>query len=100
MIFDSNRLDANHFANRRFDVCIAGAGVAGIVAARRLAAEGLRIALLEAGDREYSAASQDFYSGDVVGHEYFDLAATRLRFLGGTSNHWGGDVSSARRCGF
>jgi hypothetical protein len=90
MIFDSNRLDANHFANRRFDVCIAGAGVAGIVAARRLAAEGLRIALLEAGDREYSAASQDFYSGDVVGHEYFDLAATRLRFLGGTSNHWGG----------
>ncbi len=74
----------------QYDVCIAGAGVAGIVIAKTLAERGRRVLLLEAGGKFYSKRSQDVYRGDVVGHEYFDLDATRLRFLGGSSNHWGG----------
>lgn len=73
-----------------YDVCISGAGVAGIVLAVHLADSGRRVLLLEGGGLEYSDESQDLYKGDIVGREYFNLDATRLRFLGGTSNHWGG----------
>ena len=46
--------------------------------------------LLEAGGRAVSDLSQDVYRGDNVGRSYFDLDATRLRYFGGTSNHWAG----------
>ena len=90
MILDANKLEASNFAERSYDVCVAGAGVAGIVLARKLAVAGLKVALLEAGGTDFSEESQAFYKGDVIGHDYFDLDTTRLRFLGGTSNHWGG----------
>lgn len=90
MILDANKLEASYFAERSYDVCVAGAGVAGIVLARKLAVAGLNVALLEAGGADFSEESQVFYEGDIVGHDYFDLDTARLRFLGGTSNHWGG----------
>lgn len=74
----------------QFDVCIAGAGVAGITLARELTNAGKRVLLLEGGDIDYTDDSQSLYEGDVVGREYFDLDVARLRFLGGTSNHWAG----------
>ncbi len=74
----------------RYDVCIAGGGVAGITLAHRLAGQGRRVLLLEAGGLEYSDQSQSFYSGANIGYDYFDLDFGRLRFLGGTSNHWSG----------
>ncbi len=73
-----------------FDVCVIGAGPAGITLARRLAATGARVALMEAGGREYSEDSQAIYAGENVGLDYFDLDAARLRYFGGSSNHWGG----------
>ncbi|MFM2128779.1 MAG: hypothetical protein RL477_325, partial [Pseudomonadota bacterium] len=72
------------------DVCIAGAGVAGIVLARRLAALGRSVLVLEAGGLEQSDESQDIYKGRIVGRDYFGLDVARLRYFGGTSNHWGG----------
>lgn len=74
----------------RYDVCIAGGGVAGITLAYTLAARGQRILLLEAGGLEYTDKSQSVYKGENVGDEYFDLDVARLRYLGGSSNHWGG----------
>ena len=90
MILDANVLGAGFFAEQQFDVAIAGGGVAGIIAARRLATHGLRVALIEAGGTEFTDESQDFYKGESVGHDYFGLDVTRLRYLGGTSNHWTG----------
>ena len=55
-----------------------------------LAQPGTRIALLEAGARDYSEESQDAYKGEVIGDQYFPLDAARLRYFGGTSGHWGG----------
>lgn len=73
-----------------FDVCIAGGGVAGITIALELARSDIRVLLLEGGDVDWTQESQELYVGDNVGREYFDLDAGRLRFLGGSSNHWAG----------
>ena len=82
--------EAAALAERRFDVCIVGAGAAGITLARKLAQAGKTVALCEGGDIEYTQASQDIYTGKVVGDPYFELDASRLRFFGGATNHWGG----------
>ena len=75
---------------RDFDVCVIGAGPAGITLARRLAAAGAQVALMEAGGLDYDEASQAIYAGENVGLDYFPLDAARLRYFGGSSNHWGG----------
>lgn len=73
-----------------FDLAIIGAGPAGITLARELAGRGLSIALLEAGGMDPpDAEERALYDGDVTGLPY-PLAASRQRFFGGTSNHWGG----------
>ncbi len=77
-----------------YDVCICGAGPAGISTARVLAANGKRVALFEGGGLEYTQESQDLYEGkttESIGLEYWNnIVNCRLRFLGGTSNHWTG----------
>ncbi|MCA1773338.1 MAG: GMC family oxidoreductase [Halomonas sp.] len=73
-----------------FDICIIGAGAAGIAMAVTLAQRGRRILICEGGDRDYSERSQDCYQGETVGDPYIPLRDTRLRYLGGSTNHWGG----------
>ena len=73
-----------------FDVCVIGSGPAGITLARRLAAQGLEVALMEAGGLEWSEESQDLYAGESVGLTSPPLDGARLRYLGGSSGHWNG----------
>ncbi|MEZ5823250.1 MAG: GMC family oxidoreductase [Geminicoccaceae bacterium] len=90
MILDSEKQDARALLDRTFDVCICGAGPAGISLALRLAEQGKDVVLLEAGGLEYEDVSQELYQGESGGLEYFDLDITRVRQFGGSSNHWGG----------
>ncbi len=72
------------------DVCLIGAGAAGITIARELAGSALRVCLVEGGGTQYEyQESQELYAGDSVGAPV-GLVAGRLRFLGGTTNHWSG----------
>ena len=75
---------------RSFDLCVVGGGPAGVTVARTAAGAGLSVGLMEGGGLDFSQASQDLYAGEVIGRDYFPLDATRLRYFGGTSNHWGG----------
>lgn len=66
------------------DVCIVGAGPAGLTLARVLGGTGRRVVLLEGGGPQPRAAD----GGRVVGLDYFPLARARMCGIGGSSNHW------------
>lgn len=75
------------------DVCILGAGPAGIVSALELARRRpeWHVVLLEGGGFDApTEAERDPYRGKSTGEQPYPLEGSRLRFLGGTSNHWGG----------
>ena len=74
----------------RTDVCIIGAGAAGITLARRFIGRPVDVLLLEAGGLEIDDTIQELYAGESVGIPYFPLQAARLRYFGGSTNHWGG----------
>jgi hypothetical protein len=89
MIFDATTAESA-LLKRRFDACVIGSGPAGITLARRLAAQGFTVALMEAGGLELTPDSQDLYAGEITGLDYYPLDVARLRYFGGTSNHWAG----------
>jgi choline dehydrogenase-like flavoprotein len=72
------------------DVCVVGAGAAGITLARQFDGLPFRVALLESGDIKPDDATQALYAGENTGLPYYPLEAARLRLFGGTTNHWGG----------
>ncbi len=72
------------------DLAIIGGGPAGISLALALVDSGLDILLLESGGRTFEANAQKLYEGSQTGVPYVALDGGRLRFLGGSTNHWGG----------
>lgn len=72
------------------DVVIAGAGAAGITLAKRLAAAGISVVVLESGGHEFEAETQALALGEISGADYWALDTARLRYFGGTTNHWTG----------
>lgn len=86
-------LDARTFATdetRAYDLCIVGAGAAGITLALALADRGLRIALLESGGIEEDADTSDLLNGAMTGIRTWNPRTQRARYLGGTTNRWAG----------
>lgn len=72
------------------DVCICGAGPAGITLALQLARNNVKVILIEGGDLRFSQQSQELYEGTSTGLPHHAPTFDRLRFFGGASNHWGG----------
>jgi choline dehydrogenase-like flavoprotein len=48
------------------------------------------VIVLESGGAELEQATQDLYAGSDIGRPYDLFSASRLRYFGGTTNHWGG----------
>lgn len=72
------------------DVCIVGAGIAGISMAREFVDGPFHVVVLESGGLDYDEATQDLYRGRAAGNPIAELDIGRLRFFGGSSNHWHG----------
>jgi len=78
------------FGTRRFDVCVIGAGAAGVSLARALMQAGHAVCLAESGGLDFEERTQALYQGANIGMPYYDLEEARLRFFGGTVSIWGG----------
>lgn len=91
MLFDITELEAG--ADLRAQVCVIGAGAAGITLAHRLSSKGIDVLLLESGGTELEGDVQALHAGEVGGAPYPPLESVRLRYLGGTTNHWMGQSS-------
>ncbi len=94
-------IDADRELPNRFDVdlCIVGAGAAGIAIAHRLLGSGLRVCLLESGGLVDEAETQDLYAGDSVGHP-MEMDVGRYRILGGSTSRWTGRCAPLDRLDF
>ena len=89
MFVDTRSIEAG--ARLACDVCIIGAGAAGISLARELRGARARVCVLESGGLEPDGDTQALYRGrgvGLAGDGY--LETSRLRYFGGSTNHWWG----------
>jgi choline dehydrogenase-like flavoprotein len=76
--------------NLETDICIVGAGPAGIALALALSGSARRIILAESGGFESDPATQSLNDGESIGLSY-RVNESRLRYFGGSGNHWAGN---------
>jgi choline dehydrogenase-like flavoprotein len=74
------------------DVCIAGAGAAGITLAVEFARKGKKVFLLEGGGALREDSSQALYDSEIVGLPHRGIHTGRIRVKGGTTVRWGGQI--------
>jgi choline dehydrogenase-like flavoprotein len=88
MMIDARRVARNSVVQA--DICVIGAGAAGITLARELAGQSMRVCLLESGGLEPDQETQSLAVGENVGLPYYPLEAIRPRYFGGATNLWQG----------
>lgn len=84
------KLDARNLSSGETivsDVCIVGAGPAGITAAREFIGSGLQVNVLESGGDAHDFEVQRLSEGELSGHLYEPQESTHMRQIGGTANH-------------
>jgi choline dehydrogenase-like flavoprotein len=86
LLLDARSLPAGTLVER--EVCVIGAGAAGIALALELAGAPFRVALLESGGFDPEPETQDLYRGRVFGRAYHPLHEVRSRHFGGSTNCW------------
>lgn len=88
MIVDARSLPRN--SEVKADVCIVGAGAAGITLAREFLNQPFNVCLVESGGERFGSAIQALSQGDNAGLDYYPLDECRQRVLGGTTHLWMG----------
>jgi choline dehydrogenase-like flavoprotein len=89
LLLESNELPDE--AELSCELCIVGAGAAGITIARKLIDRGKDVLLLEAGGLSPDPATQDLYAGSVLDERlHSPTSRYRQRMFGGTTTIWGG----------
>jgi choline dehydrogenase-like flavoprotein len=79
-------------ANLTADICIVGAGAAGITLAVELARKGKKVLLLEGGGAVREDSSQAIYDSEIAGLPHRGIHTGRIRVKGGTTVRWGGQI--------
>lgn len=92
MLVDANDLSDGAVINA--DLCIAGAGAAGVTIAHALRDSPFTVALLESGGMKAEPPTQALYDGTYTGNvpsiDATYLSGSRIRMYGGSTNLWGG----------
>jgi len=74
------------------DVCIVGAGAAGIALAIEFARRGKTVLLIEGGGATREESSQALYDSEIAGLPHRGIHTGRIRAKGGTTVRWGGQI--------
>ncbi|MGC1781174.1 MAG: GMC family oxidoreductase [Acidobacteriaceae bacterium] len=74
------------------DVCIVGAGAAGIVLAAELVRQNCNVLLLESGGQTVESEAQALNACEYTGQPHREAHIGRFRALGGTTTAWGGQI--------
>jgi choline dehydrogenase-like flavoprotein len=88
MFHDTRRVEDG--TEIRTDVCIVGAGAAGIAIANELRGHHSRVAVLTSGGFEFEREPQRLYEGENVGRPAFSTYRSRVRMYGGSTTAWAG----------
>ncbi|MDJ0687945.1 MAG: GMC family oxidoreductase [Xenococcaceae cyanobacterium MO_188.B32] len=88
MLIDIRELPENTLIES--DICIVGAGAAGIALAQEFIDQPYQVCLLESGGLDFEEATQSLYQGEHIGVPFQPLGESRARYLGGSTNLWGG----------
>jgi choline dehydrogenase-like flavoprotein len=86
MLLDASTIDDG--AVLRPDICVIGAGPAGITLGLELTDGPLDVCILESGQAPPLTTPQDLAAGENADQRYYRIAGTRMRGFGGTSQHW------------
>jgi choline dehydrogenase-like flavoprotein len=78
--------------NLSADICVIGAGAAGITIALKLMESGSSIIVLSGGETKESERAQRLYRSEIVGHAHDGVHTGRCRAMGGTTTLWGGQA--------
>jgi choline dehydrogenase-like flavoprotein len=78
------------------DLCIIGAGPAGIALARELVGRKASVLIVESGGPQPDASIQKLNDGNVVGDPYVGLRLSRCRAIGGATHLWNTPVADAQ----
>lgn len=89
MLIDARTLTSDEIET---EVCIVGAGPAGVTLAHELVGERFRVCLLESGGVDYDETTQSLNHGTVVGDSMSTPYSTRRRQFGGTANKWNTEI--------
>ncbi len=87
-IIDANQLDGNSVVHA--DLCVVGAGAAGITLSSAFDGWPQSVCLLESGSYEPDEAVQSLYELDIAGYPVCENFMARARYFGGTCNLWAG----------
>ncbi|MGH6851607.1 MAG: GMC oxidoreductase [Methylocella sp.] len=88
MFIDARSIDDS--TTIQTDLCIIGAGAAGISIALEFLSKSYDVILLESGGIHSDPMTQSLYDGKYVGLSFERLDETRSRYFGGSTNCWGG----------
>lgn len=91
--FDSREIPTDHVVE--CDLCIIGGGAAGITLAKEFADTNVKVCLLESGGFSFEDSTNELNDVEIVGHNYSGNGS-RLRYFGGSTNHWGGHCAPIR----
>ncbi|HEY4092522.1 MAG TPA: GMC family oxidoreductase [Luteibacter sp.] len=83
-------LDGSVPADHQADLCVIGAGPAGIAIARAFVGTSIKVCLVESGGMAGEDRSQALNEGTANGGASFDMAHSRMRVFGGSCTLWGG----------
>lgn len=88
MLYDSFNFNVSPI---EVDICIIGGGAAGIAIALEFEKSDFKVALIESGGLNLSRKNQKLNNMKNVGIDYENLGIQRGRYLGGSTNMWGGN---------